>query len=101
MNSEILWFEYKKNPTDELEKKLVEKNINLVHYVVQNCDFLKNIDIDLRKEQLFEFGIGGLIKAVKRFDPEIDYKFEVYAIQRIKSEIIHEIKILKIKQKGK
>src|SRR5690606_38554559 len=41
---------------------------------------------------LVSYGIFGLIDAVEKFDPERGYKFETYAIARIKGAILDELR---------
>jgi RNA polymerase sigma factor (sigma-70 family) len=41
---------------------------------------------------LVSYGIFGLFDAVEKFDPERGYKFETYAIARIKGAILDELR---------
>ena len=43
---------------------------------------------------LISYGLGGLIAAVERFEPERQIKFETFAITRIKGAIIDELRSL-------
>ncbi len=98
MNNISLWSEYKKNPKEELKKKIILQYSNLVHYVIHHSKL--NIFNDIIDERdYFQFGIEGLSEAIDRFDPEFGTKFETYAIQRIRGKIIDELRKIKIKSK--
>lgn len=98
MDNITLWNEYKKNPKEELKKKIILQYSNLVHYVIHNSKL--NVFNDLIDERdYFQFGIEGLSEAIDRFDPEFGTKFETYAIQRIRGKIIDELRKIKIKSK--
>lgn len=98
MDNINLWNEYKKNPKEELKKKIILQYSNLVHYVIHNSKL--NVFNDLIDERdYFQFGIEGLSEAIDRFDPEFGTKFETYAIQRIRGKIIDELRKIKIKSK--
>jgi RNA polymerase sigma factor for flagellar operon FliA len=43
---------------------------------------------------LISYGLGGLISAIERFDIDREIKFETYAITRIRSAIIDELRTL-------
>lgn len=69
---------------------LIIENQNLVHSI---CDkyfkkYLKYHDYD----DLFMEGMIGLIKAAKKFKPEMGYQFSTYAYQRIKFSIMQYLR---------
>jgi RNA polymerase sigma factor for flagellar operon FliA len=43
---------------------------------------------------LISYGLGGLISAIARFEPEREIKFETYAIPRVRGAIIDELRSL-------
>jgi RNA polymerase sigma factor for flagellar operon FliA len=47
---------------------------------------------NIEQADLVSYGIFGLIDAIDKFDPERGYKFETYAISRIKGAIIDELR---------
>ena len=46
----------------------------------------------IEQSDLVSYGIFGLIDAIDKFDPERGFKFETYAISRIKGAIIDELR---------
>lgn len=68
---------------DERAKELVvEENIGLVWSIVHR---FKNTYYD--KEDLFQIGCIGLMKAINHFDPEYNVQFSTYAVPIIMGEI--------------
>lgn len=61
---------------------LIEKNLGLVHAVVSR--FLGR---GAEREDLFQIGVIGLMKAVDRFDPSFEVRFSTYAVPLITGEI--------------
>ena len=47
---------------------------------------------NVEQADLVSYGIFGLIDAIDKFDPERGYKFETYAIARIKGAILDELR---------
>src|SRR5207244_13230819 len=47
---------------------------------------------NIEQSDLVRYGIFGLIGAIDKFDPARGYKFETYAISRIKGAIIDELR---------
>ncbi len=97
-NNDELWLEFKRKPSPEIKKKIMENYTNLVHYVIHNSKFV-NLSV-VEEKDYFQFGIEGLSEAIDRFDPEFGTKFETYAIQRIRGKIIDEIRKLQIKPRN-
>jgi len=95
MNNATLWTEFKTSPTPSLKRQITLNYIKLVHYVIHNSKFV-NLDI-LDDRDYFQFGVEGLSEAIDRFDPDYGTKFETYAIQRIRGNIIDELRKLQIK----
>lgn len=66
--------------------KLVQDNQKLVHSVAKRykglCEY----------EDLFQEGMIGLIKAVRRFDPLLGYAFSSFAVPYISGEILHYLR---------
>lgn len=97
MNNNLLWSEFKANPTPALKQKIIINYVKLVHYVIHNSKFV-NLDI-FDDRDYFQFGIEGLSEAIDRFDPDFGTKFETYAIQRIRGKIIDELRKVQKKYK--
>ena len=66
----------------EARELLIEKNLGLVHAVVSR--FLGR---GAEREDLFQIGVIGLMKAIDRFDLSFDVKFSTYAVPLITGEI--------------
>lgn len=77
-----LFIEYK-NGSQEARNKIISHNIRLVLYVLQRYNNLEKI-----KDQLFEDGVLGLIKAVDTYDIDKKINFATYAIKCINNEIL-------------
>ena len=74
--------ELKKENTLDSRTKIIEANIRFVKFLVEdfNCDFDQ-------KEELFQVGLIGLIKAVDTFDIDKGFSFSTYAKKCIMNEI--------------
>ena len=92
-----LWNLYRKNKDVELRNKLVEQNLPLVTLI--SASLIKALELPVNYRLLefgdiFCFGVFGLIQAVERFDPSLNFKFTTYARHRIKGSIIDELRKL-------
>lgn len=76
-----------KNWTDESWKILAERNIHLALSVVK---MFQNTNFD--EDDLFGTASIGLVKAAKKFKPELGYEFSTFATTVIKNEILIEIR---------
>lgn len=70
------------NGDKEQRDKLVEDNMGLVYMVLKR--FLNR---GYEKEDLFQIGVIGLIKAIDKFDVERELSFSTYAVPMIVGEI--------------
>ena len=61
---------------------LIENNLGLVHHIVRR---FAGRGYDL--EDLFQIGAIGLMKAIDKFNLELDVKFSTYAVPMIAGEI--------------
>jgi RNA polymerase sigma factor for flagellar operon FliA len=48
----------------------------------------------VEEADLISYGLGGLISAIQRFEPQREIRFETYALPRIKGAIIDELRSL-------
>ncbi len=87
---ERLWAEYKESGAQELRDSLIVHYSPLVKYVAGRVavGLPQNVD----QADLVSYGIFGLIDAIEKFDLGRGYKFETYAISRIKGAIIDELR---------
>ncbi len=87
---EQLWADYKESGTREVREKLILHYSPLVKYVAGRVatGLPQNVD----QADLVSYGIFGLIDAIEKFDLERGFKFETYAIARIKGNILDELR---------
>jgi RNA polymerase sigma factor for flagellar operon FliA len=85
-----LWVEYKESDDSKLRDALIVHYSPLVKYVAGRVavGLPQNVD----QADLVSYGIFGLIDAIDKFDLERGFKFETYAISRIKGAIIDELR---------
>jgi len=70
------------------QRELVEQNIKLVHYVINKYFSVKNNNLGLEYDDLFQVGCMGLMKAAEKFNKDKGYKFNTFADTVIKNTII-------------
>jgi len=91
-SSEIdrLWTEFKEHGSSADRDALIVHYSPLVKYVAGRVavGLPQNVD----QADLVSYGIFGLIDAIEKFDLERGFKFETYAISRIKGAIIDELR---------
>ncbi len=85
-----LWADFKRVRTRELRDKLIIQYSPLVKYVAGRVGV--GLPRNVEQSDLVSFGVFGLIDAIEKFDPERGYKFETYAIARIKGAILDELR---------
>jgi RNA polymerase sigma factor FliA len=87
---ERLWGEYKDSGAQAIRDALIVHYSPLVKYVAGRVavGLPQNVD----QADLVSYGIFGLIDAIEKFDLDRGYKFETYAIARIKGAILDELR---------
>ncbi len=85
-----LWGDYKSNGTAEIRERLILHYSPLVKFVAGRV--AAGLPQNVEQTDLVSYGIFGLIDAIDKFDPERGFKFETYAISRIKGAIIDELR---------
>lgn len=85
-----LWQKYSKSPDPATREKLVLEYLPLVKYVVGRLAVTLPPTVDA--EDLVGYGVMGLITAIERFSPERGFKFETFAVSRIRGAIIDELR---------
>ena len=85
-----LWADYKRVGSRELRDQLIVHYSPLVKYVAGRVatGLPQNVD----QADLVSYGIFGLIDAIEKFDLDRGFKFETYAIARIKGNILDELR---------
>ncbi len=87
-----LWRRYKNDGDETARERLVLAYSPLVKYVAGRM--ASGLPSHVDEGDLISYGLLGLIKAVGRFDPGRQIKFETFAITRIKGQIIDELRSL-------
>jgi len=85
-----LWKEYKGGATVEVRERLILHYSPLVKFVAGRV--ASGLPQNIEQADLVSYGIFGLIDAIDKFDLERGFKFETYAISRIKGAIIDELR---------
>jgi len=85
-----LWDEYKAHATGDARERLILHYSPLVKFVAGRV--AAGLPQSIEQADLVSYGIFGLIDAIDKFDPGRGFKFETYAISRIKGSIIDELR---------
>lgn len=85
-----LWVDYKATGSNELRDQLILHYAPLVKYVAGRVAV--GLPQNVEQADLFSYGVFGLIDAIAKFDLDRGYKFETYAIARIKGAILDELR---------
>jgi len=85
-----LWGEYKSDAAPEVRERLILHYSPLVKFVAGRV--AAGLPQSIEQSDLVSYGIFGLIDAIDKFDPGRGFKFETYAISRIKGAIIDELR---------
>jgi len=90
LRAERLWVAYTDSPTREVRDQLIVQYSPLVKYVASRV--AAGLPQNVEQADLVSYGIFGLIDAIDKFDPGRGYKFETYAISRIKGAMLDELR---------
>lgn len=90
VDTESLWNEYVKKPTQELREQLIIEYSQLVRIVAGRLSMYLGHNVEY--EDLVSYGIFGLIDAIDKFDATKQVKFETYASLRIRGAILDQIR---------
>lgn len=85
-----LWDAYHDAPSRTTRDRLILHYSPLVKYVAGRVAV--GLPHNVEQSDLVSYGIFGLIDAIEKFDPGRGYKFETYAISRIKGAILDELR---------
>jgi RNA polymerase sigma factor FliA len=85
-----MWAQFKASGSEKLRENLILHYSPLVKFVAGRvaAGLPRNVD----QNDLASYGIFGLIDAIDKFEPERGFKFETYAINRIKGAILDELR---------
>lgn len=79
--------EYKKNPTEENLKPILDQNYKLVASMVKRYECQAKYKANYDLDDLMQEGMLGLMTALDRFDPDKGYMFSTYAMHWIRQAI--------------
>ncbi|MGD0081786.1 MAG: FliA/WhiG family RNA polymerase sigma factor [Acidimicrobiales bacterium] len=87
---EELWAEFKAGGGRSARDRLILHYSPLVKFVASRV--LSRLPSSLDGADLVSYGIIGLIDAIEKFDPDRGFKFETYAVPRIRGAILDELR---------
>jgi len=87
---QALWERYRDAPDPEVRERLILHYSPLVKYVAGRVAVGMPSSVD--HADLVSYGIFGLLDAIEKFDVTKGFKFETYAITRIRGAIIDELR---------
>ncbi|MGH7510959.1 MAG: FliA/WhiG family RNA polymerase sigma factor [Acidimicrobiia bacterium] len=86
------WARYRARPEAAERNALILYYAPLVKFVANRIR--SRLPQHVRLQDLVSYGLGGLIEAIERFDPERGVKFETFATPRIHGAIMDELRAL-------
>lgn len=89
---DALWATFKADGDLSVRERLILHYSPLVKYVAGRVGAGLPRSVD--QNDLASYGLFGLIDAIDKFEPERGFKFETYAINRIKGAILDELRAL-------
>ena len=87
---QALWERYRETGDPDVREQLILQYAPLVKYVAGRVG--SGMPNNVEHADLVSYGIFGLMDAIDKFDLDKGYKFETYAITRIKGAIIDELR---------
>ena len=87
-----LWQRFKQSGEDSVRDALILHYSPLVKFVAGRVGV--GLPRNVEQSDLISYGIFGLIDAIDKFDLERGFKFETYAINRIRGAILDELRQL-------
>lgn len=87
-----LWERFKEDDDQSAREELILNYSPLVKYVAGRVSV--NLPHSVDSCDLISYGMFGLIDAIEKFEPGRGFKFETYAISRIRGAIIDELRAL-------
>lgn len=90
VDTDKLWNEYRKKPTQEIREQLILAYAQLVKLVAGRLSMYLGHNVEY--DDLVSYGIFGLIDAIDKYDLAKNVKFETYASLRIRGAILDQIR---------
>jgi RNA polymerase sigma factor for flagellar operon FliA len=100
----MVWVHYKEKDDFEARDELIIHYAHLVKYVANRLAIHLSSVVEI--DELYSYGIEGLIDAIEKYDHKRNIKFETYAITRIRGSMIDGLRAMdwvpvSVRQKGK
>lgn len=89
-DAENLVREYIETGNESLKEQIVRAYINLVRHIVGRLNIPDGWI--LKKEDLYQYGVIGLLEALERYKPDYGVTFKTFAYKRIYGEIVDAIR---------
>jgi len=89
-NGEVLVKEYVDTKDPKKKEEAIKSYLALVKYIIGRINIPKSEVLD--REDLYQYGIIGLLDALERYDPDRGIKFKTFAYKRIHGEILDAIR---------
>lgn len=89
-DTEALWAQFIETRGDRARAELIVAHMPLVRFVVSRL--LPSMPTHVHADTLVDYGVLGLMEAVDRFDPDRGFRFETFAVPRIRGAIVDEIR---------
>ncbi|HOT81610.1 MAG TPA: sigma-70 family RNA polymerase sigma factor, partial [Microthrixaceae bacterium] len=86
----VLWSRYQEAGDPGIRDALILNYSPLVKYVASRVSV--GLPQNVEHADLVSYGMFGLIDAIDKFEPDRGFKFETYAISRIKGAILDELR---------
>ncbi len=87
-----LWLKYAKDRSNKrIRDKLVLHYLHLVKHTVNRLPL--SLPNSVSQDDIISYGTMGLLDAIKRFEPERGWKFETFAVNRIRGEVIDQLRV--------
>lgn len=99
-----LWASYRATGRRDLRDQLIVHYAPMVRLVANSV--AKGLPHRVDQNDLMSYGVFGLIDAIDRFEPERGYKFETFAMPRVRGAIVDELRSIdwvprSVRAKGK
>ena len=89
-DADALWDRYVATRDPDVREQLILHYAPLVKYVAGRVAV--GMPASVEHADLVSYGIFGLMDAIEKFDPDKGFKFETYAVTRIRGAIIDELR---------
>lgn len=84
MQKEMLWEEYEITRSVDVRNELIEQYMRFVKFIAIQVNSQVQVPDGIEQDDLVQFGVFGLIKAIEDFNREKGGRFETYAAIRIR-----------------